>query len=110
MSNVDPNRRPSAFGRYVFMLLLGLVLGAMAVVYGMESDALSQLMAHQMDWVQAFSFMLFTLIYTPCLSTVATMRGESKSVAFTGASIVWSLGLAWLFSFVFYQGARLLGL
>ena len=24
MSNVDPNRRPSAFGRYVFMLLLGL--------------------------------------------------------------------------------------
>ncbi|MCK7579591.1 MAG: hypothetical protein MZV65_30360 [Chromatiales bacterium] len=32
-----------------------------------------------------------------------------RSVAFTGTSIAWSLGLAWLFSFVFYQGARLLG-
>ena len=81
----------------------------MAVVYGLEGDALSQLMAHQMDGIQAFSFMLFTLIYTPCLSTVATMRSESKSITFTGVSIVWSLALAWLFCLIFYQGARLLG-
>jgi ferrous iron transport protein B len=81
----------------------------MAVVYGLEGDALAQLMGQQMDGVQAFSFMLFTLIYTPCLSTVATLRGESKSLAFTSFSIVWSLGLAWLLSLVFYQGARLLG-
>ena len=113
---LEPLLRPIGIDRQMAVVLLfgfvakEIVLGAMAVVYGLEGDALSQLMAHQMDWVQAFSFMLFTLIYTPCLSTVATMRGESKSVAFTGASIVWSLGLAWLFSFVFYQGARLLGL
>ena len=86
-----------------------IVLGAMAVVYGLEGDALSQLMTQHMDWVQAFSFMLFTLVYTPCLSTVATLRGESKSLTFTGFSIVWSLGLAWLLSLVFYQGARWLG-
>lgn len=113
---LEPLLRPIGIDRQMAVVLLfgfvakEIVLGAMAVVYGLESDALSQLMAHQMDWVQAFSFMLFTLIYTPCLSTVATMRGESKSAVFTGASIAWSLGLAWLFSFVFYQGARLLGL
>lgn len=113
---LEPLLRPIGIDRQMAVVLLfgfvakEIVLGAMAVVYGLEGDALSQLMAHQMDWVQAFSFMLFILIYTPCLSTVATMRGESKSAAFTGASIVWSLGLAWLFSLVFYQGARLLGL
>ena len=32
MSNVDPNRRPSNFGRYVFLFLLGLALGAIGVV------------------------------------------------------------------------------
>jgi ferrous iron transport protein B len=53
--------------------------------------------------------MLFTLIYTPCLSTIATLRSESKSNAFMLLSITWSLGLAWLVSFVFYQGARALG-
>lgn len=37
MSNVDPNRRPSNFGRYVFLLLLGLLLGAMAVVMLMRT-------------------------------------------------------------------------
>ena len=86
-----------------------IVLGAMAVVYGLEGNALAQLMAQRMDGVQAFSFMLFILIYTPCLSAVATLRSESKSLAFTGASIGWSLGLAWLLSFVFHQGARWLG-
>jgi hypothetical protein len=32
MSNLDPNRRPSSAGRYLFLLLLGLVLGVVATV------------------------------------------------------------------------------
>jgi ferrous iron transport protein B len=86
-----------------------IVVGALAVIYGMQGDALMAQMATQIDWVQAMSFMLFTLIYTPCLSTIATIRNESKSTAFMWLSILWSLGLAWVISFLFYQGARALG-
>jgi ferrous iron transport protein B len=86
-----------------------IVVGALAVIYGMQGDALMAQMATQIDWVQAMSFMLFTLIYTPCLSTIATIRNESKSYAFMWLSILWSLGLAWVVSFVFYQGARAIG-
>jgi ferrous iron transport protein B len=86
-----------------------IVVGALAVIYGMQGDALMVHMATQIDWVQAMSFMLFTLIYTPCLSTIATLKSEAKSSAFMWLSIVWSLGLAWVVSFVFYQGARWLG-
>lgn len=86
-----------------------IVVGALAVIYGLQGDALMAQMATQIDWVQAMSFMLFTLIYTPCLSTIATLKTESKSSAFMWLSIVWSLGLAWIVSFIFYQGARLLG-
>lgn len=32
MSSTDPNRRPSNAGRYLFLLLLGLALGAIATV------------------------------------------------------------------------------
>ncbi|MFA7280304.1 MAG: ferrous iron transport protein B [Sterolibacterium sp.] len=83
-----------------------VMIGAFAVIYGMSGDALSQEFARSMDWVQAISFMLFTLIYTPCISTIATIKTESKSVAFATLAVLWPLALAWLTSFVFYQGMR----
>ena len=86
-----------------------IVIGALAVIYGLQGDALMQLMAQKLDWVQGMSFMLFTLIYTPCLSTIITLKNEAKSWLFAGLSIIWSLGLAWVVSFAFYQTARWLG-
>jgi ferrous iron transport protein B len=87
-----------------------IVIGALAVIYGLQGDALMQLMAQKLDWVQGMSFMLFTLIYTPCLSTIITLKNEAKSWLFAGLSIIWSLALAWVVSFAFYQTARWLGL
>jgi ferrous iron transport protein B len=86
-----------------------IVLGGLAVIYHAEGDGLSNAIASQIDWVQAYSFMLFTLLYTPCLSTVAVLKSESKSWKFTLISVAWSVGLAWIASFIFYQGARALG-
>lgn len=86
-----------------------IVIGALAVIYGLTGSALGGALASQLDWVQAYSFMLFTLIYTPCLSAIATLKSESKSNAFTALSLAWSLALAWLVSFSFYQIARALG-
>ncbi len=95
-------------------LLFGFVakevmIGALAVIYGVGEDALKQALAARMDWVSAYSFMLFTLIYTPCLSTVAVLKQESKSWAFTALAVAWPLALAWGISFAFYQTARAFG-
>ena len=87
-----------------------IVLGGLAVIYGKAEGAdLMGAIAHQIDWVQAYSFMLFTLLYVPCLSTVAVLKSESKSWKFAIISVVWSIGLAWVASFIFYQSARALG-
>jgi ferrous iron transport protein B len=86
-----------------------VVIGAFAVIYGLEGNALAAQFAQGMDWVSATSFMLFTLIYTPCLSTVATLRAESKSAGFTALAVFWPIALAWVASFLFYQGMRALG-
>ena len=86
-----------------------IVIGALAVIYGLQGDALMHLMAQKLDWVQGMSFMLFTLIYTPCLSTIITLKNEAKSWMFALLSIIWSLTLAWIVSFMFYQTARWLG-
>jgi ferrous iron transport protein B len=87
-----------------------IVLGGLAVIYATEQDAgLAGAIAREIDWVQAYSFMLFTLLYVPCLSTVAVIKAESKSMKFALIGVVWSLVLAWGASFIFYQGARYLG-
>jgi cytochrome c556 len=55
MSNVDPNRRPSNFGRYLFLLLLGLVLGAIGTVMALRSiearkDPFPEALMHVQQW------------------------------------------------------------
>lgn len=86
-----------------------IVLGSLVAMTGLQGAELLGFLSTNMDWVQAYSFMLFVLLYTPCLSTVATMRSESKSWGYTIFSVAWALGLAWIASYIFYQTARYLG-
>ncbi|WP_287877108.1 ferrous iron transport protein B [Aquitalea sp.] len=94
-------------------LLVGFVakeilLGGLAVIYGVPEAGLGAALLHHLDWASAMSFLIFTLVYVPCLSTVAAIRRESKSRAFTALSVGWSVLLAWVISFAFYQGLHLL--
>ena len=83
-----------------------IVLGSLAAMTGLQGVALSGYLAGHLNWVQGYSLMLFILLYTPCLSTVATMHTESRSLRYTAFSVVWALGIAWLFSYAFYQIAQ----
>lgn len=111
---LSPIFRPIGIGPLLSITLLfgfvakEIVLGALAVIYGSGQAHLAGVLAKNLNWAEAYSFMLFTLIYTPCLSTVAAVRQESGSWRFTTFAIGWSLALAWLTSFLFYQGVRLL--
>ena len=111
---LDPLLRPLGIDpKLTIALIFGfvakeIVIGSLAVIYNMEGSALVSTIALQIDWIQAYSFMLFTLIYTPCLSTIATIRSESKSRAFSALALAWPLGLAWAVSLFFYQATRLL--
>jgi len=56
------------------------VFGALAVIYGAgEHSPPAGMIAAQYTWIQAYSFMLFVLTYTPYLSTFAVLRQESKN-------------------------------
>lgn len=86
-----------------------VVIGSLAVIYGAGTEQLAGVIAQRMDWVQAYSFMLFTLVYTPCLSALATLRREAGGSRYMWISVGWSLATAWVLSFAFYQTARSLG-
>ena len=104
-----PVFQPLGMDKYMTVLLIfgfvakEIVLGAMAVIYATDAGNLAEVVSRTTNWIQAYSFMLFVLIYTPCLSTVAVLWQESKDWRFTVLAVVWPLFLAWLVSFIFYQ-------
>ena len=55
MSNTNPNRKPSNAGRYLFLLILGLVLGVIATVMAMRAleqrkDPFPDALMHVQQW------------------------------------------------------------
>jgi ferrous iron transport protein B len=57
--------------------------------------------------VSAFSFLLFTLLYFPCIATIAAIKKESGTWKWALFSVVYTTLTAWFVSFVFYQTANL---
>ena len=57
----------------------------------------------------SLAFMVFVLIYTPCMVAVAAERHELGD-KWTLVSVVGQLILAWLMALVIFQGGKLLGL
>lgn len=55
------------------------------------------------------AFMVFVLIYTPCMAAVAAEKQE-LGMKWTSVSIFGQLALAWGMAFVIFQGGKLLGL
>ncbi|APF27948.1 ferrous iron transport protein B [Clostridium sporogenes] len=90
-------------------LLTGLmakevIVGTMGVIYG--GDLKVTLLNH-FSPLSAYSFLVFVLLYTPCVSVVATMRKEygSKMALF---SVTYQIILAWIISFLIYNVGALI--
>ena len=51
----------------------------------------------------AFCYMLFVLIYFPCIAAIAAIKQESGSWKWALFAACYTTGLAWLVSFAVYQ-------
>jgi ferrous iron transport protein B len=83
-----------------------LVIGAFALIYA--GDLTAHISAH-ITALQGTSFMVFTLLYTPCLATLSAIRAEARSWKVAAGALGLGLVLAWVAAVVVYQGGRLLG-
>jgi len=95
-----------------------VIVSSMGVLYNIGHDVskesetlISKLQSPQSNVspLAAFAFMVFVLLYTPCIMTVITIRHEIgwKWMWF---SVFFQLGIAWLAAFAIYQGGKLFGL
>ena len=90
-----------------------IVVSTLAILYntGDDVDSLrNSLESSGMTPITAYAFMLFVLIYVPCLSSIAAIRRETNSWFWPGFSIVYSKTLAWIVSFTVYRVGMFLGI
>ncbi|MFD3156344.1 ferrous iron transport protein B [Haloimpatiens sp. FM7330] len=101
-----PIFKPLGFGTWEtsVSLLTGLmakevIVSTMGVIYG---GNLKLILPQYFNALSAYTFLVFILLYTPCISTVAVMRKEygRKMAIF---SVLYQIGLAWIVSFLIFN-------
>ena len=79
------------------------VISTLAVLTGASATELGAVLHTLFSPLSAFSFLVFTLLYTPCVAAVATVRRELGSLRGTFFIILYQTGIAWLIAFAVYQ-------
>lgn len=88
-----------------------IVVSTLGTAYSMgevdaeESSSLSERLANEAGWnpVMAFALIMFTMLYIPCIATVAVIKRETRSWKWAGFAVVYTTGIAAIVSTIVYQ-------
>ncbi|HJU84065.1 MAG TPA: ferrous iron transport protein B [Holophagaceae bacterium] len=120
----DPNHKRAEAWKDVIALTAGfvakeIVVSTMAVIHQASDEPkagerLSPLQVTLRDHsgltpLTALAFMVFILIYTPCLGTVSMIRREAGSWGWAGFTVAYGLGLGWLLAWGTVVLGRMMG-
>ncbi len=57
----------------------------------------------------ALAFMIFTQLYSPCVTALGTIKKETQSWKWMAFAFFYTCAVAWVVSLIVYQGGKLLG-
>ncbi|MDQ0178075.1 ferrous iron transport protein B [Bacillus chungangensis] len=87
------------------------IISTMNIIHFVPNEAsLQGILSNYYTPLAAYSFMVFILLYIPCLATIATIYKETGSKKWTAISIVYAITIAYTLCLVIYQGGKLFGL
>ena len=79
------------------------VVSTMSVLLGTSMEGLAASLGSLFTPLSAVSFLVFTLLYTPCIAAIATLRRELGSRSQTAMVVVGQCVIAWIFAYLVYQ-------
>lgn len=79
------------------------VVSTLGVLTGSSMGSLGETLGTIFTPLAAASYLVFTLLYTPCVAAVATIRRETGSVWKTAGIVGMQCGVAWAVAFVVYR-------
>lgn len=107
---IAPAFAPLGFGdwRAVTSLISGFtakeaVVSTMAVLMGTSVNELGGVLSSLFTPLSALSFLVFTLLYTPCVAAIATVRRELHSRGATLGVVLMQCGVAYLAALAVWQ-------
>ena len=82
-----------------------IVISNMAIIYGIGESAgvFAAGLAGTFSSVSAYSFMVFVLLYTPCVAVLGVVRRETNSYKWTAFSVLYQLFVAWFVATLVFQ-------
>lgn len=83
------------------------VVSTLAVLTNKTVNTLSGALTGIFTPLSAASFLIFTLLYTPCIASIAAVRRELGK-AWSLAVIIFQIAIAWIMAFAFFQIGSLL--
>ena len=88
-----------------------LVVSTLGVLYTNEEEADSVNLADRIPIrpLTAYGYMLFILLYFPCVATLVAIKNESGSWKWAAFTAAYTTALAWIVAFVVHQAGSLLG-
>jgi len=84
------------------------VVSTLAVLTGTSVTDLPAALSSLFTPLAAVSFLVFTLLYTPCIAAVNAVRREMNSIRSAVAMVLYQTGVAWIVSFIVYHVAALI--
>jgi ferrous iron transport protein B len=75
-----------------------------------ERTSLRAALRHRYTPLSAYAFIVFVLLYMPCVIVAVAMRQEFGTWKWFGIAFAYQMILAWGMAFLVYQGGRFLGL
>jgi ferrous iron transport protein B len=75
-----------------------------------ESSGLKPVLQRTFTPLSAYAFIVFVLLYMPCMIVAIAMRQEFGTWKWYGIAFAYQMALAWSVAFLIYQGGKLLGL
>jgi ferrous iron transport protein B len=85
-------------------------ISTLAVLAGTTIEGLPQVLSGMFTPLSAFSFLIFALLYTPCVAAIAAVKREMRSGLAAAGVAVWQCLMAWVFAFIVHSAGLLLGL
>ena len=99
------------------------VVSTMGILYGAGDDVSTEAedaddtaaqfmdttMATSFTPLAALAFMIFTQLYSPCVTALGTIKKETQSWKWMSFAFVYTCSVAWIVSMLVYQIGRLLG-
>ena len=79
------------------------IISTLAVLTGSSVAELGGTLNTLFSPLAAISFLIFTLLYTPCVASISTVKREFGGLKGTLFTILYQTGFAWLIAFAVYQ-------